>query len=252
MSHLYAAVAALVIGATLGLLGAGGSIMTVPLLVYVVGLGARMAMAMSLIVVGVTSATAALLHARDGRVRLGLALPFAMAGAPGSLAGSALAHHVPERALLFIFAAFMIAAAVALRRRRDDDEGAATPPPARLVVAAAGFVLGFVTGLLGAGGGFLIVPTLVLLFHVPMREAIGSSLVVITANAVVGLAARVHAVHFDLGLTALLTAAAVVGAVLGQGLSAKVPQATLRRWFSTLVIVVATYMILRTAGVIHG
>jgi hypothetical protein len=245
--ELVAVGAALVIGTTLGLLGAGGSIMTVPLLVYVVGLAPRAAMTMALVVVGATSASAALLHARSGHVRARLAVPFALAGAPGAFAGGRLAFLVPERWLMLAFAAFMVAAAVALRRRPDDGGGSVleAPAPPVALVAAAGFGLGLVTGFLGAGGGFLIVPTLVLLFGVPMRHAIGSSLVVITANAGIGLAARADAEGLDGRLTALLTAFAIAGAVIGHRVSGRMPQATLKRWFAGLVLVVAAYIVAR-------
>jgi lysyl-tRNA synthetase class 2 len=246
---LVAALAAVAIGAVLGLLGAGGSIMTTPLLLFVVKLPAHAATTMSLVVVGTTSATAGFLHGRDGNVRLRVALPFALAGAPGAFLGGRLALGLSPEALLYAFAGFMTAASIALLRRRDDHPPRAHKPHVVLVVVA-GFALGALTGVLGAGGGFLIVPTLVLLFGLPMREAIGSSLVIITLNSLVGLAARYRPGSVDPGLAALLSGVAIVGAWLGHRLSARVPQQALKRGFAVLVLVVAAFIVLRTAGVL--
>ena len=243
LSQLLAIVGAVLVGTILGLLGAGGSIMTVPIMLYLLGISPKAAMSMSLVVVGATSAAAAVLHARDGTVRGRTALPFALAGIPGALAGARLARLLPETALLVAFAAFMTAAAVALLRRREDQAEHAVARPPWWKIAVYGVAIGLITGLLGAGGGFLIVPALTLLTGLSMRDAVGTSLVVITVNAAAGFAARADAGLVDVRLTALFTAIAIAGAVAGHWLNKRMPVAVLRRVFAVLVLAVAAYMV---------
>lgn len=250
MGSVLAVGCALLVGATLGLLGAGGSIMTTPILVYLLRLEPKPAMSMSLVVVGATSLAAALLHGFEGRVRPRVAAPFALAGAPGAFLGGRLAARVPDAVLLVGFAVFMAAAALALWRRRDDAPGERAPagPAAMAAVAGYGALVGVVTGLLGAGGGFLIVPALVVLAGLPMRDAIGTSLVVITVNAAVGVGARLELAAIRLELVAIFTAVAVLGAIVGHRLGRRVPVQVLRRVFAGLVLAVATYILARNLG----
>ena len=247
MSSLVAIPAALAVGATLGLLGVGGSILTVPILVYLLDIAPRTATTMSLVVVAVASLAAALLHARERHVRLAVAAHFVTTGAPAAYLGGRLSHQLSEPALLLGFGAFMLAAAIAILRKRDDAPPAHTQRHA-VMAALSGAVIGLVTGILGAGGGFLVVPALALLVPLPMREAIGTSLVVITANAAVGLVARSGAVELPLELTALFASMALVGAVIGHTLGKRLPVAMLRRLFAGLVLLVAVYMIWKNLG----
>jgi hypothetical protein len=155
---------AVLVGLTLGMLGGGGSILTVPLLVYVAGLDAKAAIATSLLVVGVTSAVGAVSHARAGRVQWRTGLIFGAAGMVGAYTGGRVAHYIPGEILLLAFAAMMIATSVAMLRGRREVEAAKVHhqlPVARVLLD--GVVVGLVTGLVGAGGGFLVVPALALL-----------------------------------------------------------------------------------------
>ena len=162
-------------GISLGLLGGGGSILTVPLLAYVAGMDAKQAIATSLLVVRHTSAVGAISHARAGRVQWRTGLVFGAAGMAGAYAGGLLARFIPGTVLLIGFAVIMIATAVAMLRGRKDDQRRRIPrslPAFKIVLE--GLAVGLVTGLVGAGGGFLVVPALALLGGLPMPVAVGT------------------------------------------------------------------------------
>ncbi len=237
---------AVVIGISLGLLGGGGSILAVPLLVYVADLPAKEAIATSLLVVGVTSAVGVLPHARAGRIRWRTGLVFGVAGMAGAYAGGRLAAFVPAAVLLTGFALMMLATAAAMIRGRRDSGGA----PARhelpvLRVVLDGAVVGLVTGLVGAGGGFLVVPALALLGGLPMPVAVGTSLVVIAMKSFAGLAGYLSSVGIDWGLAAAVTAAAVVGSLAGGQLAGRVPEPVLRRAFGWFVVVMGAFVLVQ-------
>lgn len=231
---------ALLIGVALGLLGGGGSILAVPLLVYVAGADPKDAIAMSLFVVGATSLAALVSHARGGRVRWKVGVVFGVASMAGAYVGGRLAEFVPGSILLTAFAAMMLVTAVAMirgRRNGDADEGEGSGGRLRVVrVLVQGVGVGLVTGLVGAGGGFLVVPALVLLGGMPMTAAVGTSLLVIAMNSFAGFAGHLTSAQIDWRLTLAVTAAAIVGAVLGGVLAGKVPQAALRKGFGWFVL----------------
>ncbi|WP_137147368.1 sulfite exporter TauE/SafE family protein [Mycolicibacterium sp. CR10] len=228
---------AVFVGIALGLLGGGGSILTVPLLAYVAGMDAKQAIATSLLVVGVTSAVGAVSHARAGRVQWRTGLIFGVAGMAGAYAGGLLARFIPGTVLLIGFAVMMIATAVAMLRGRktiQTTEGAHRMPVPKII--AEGLVVGLVTGLVGAGGGFLVVPALALLGGLPMPVAVGTSLVVIAMKSFAGLAGYLSSVQIDWGLALAVTAAAVVGALIGARLTAMIDPDALRKAFGWFVL----------------
>lgn len=246
-------VLAVLIGLSLGLLGGGGSILTVPLLVYVTGLPAKEAIALSLLVVGVTSAAAAVSHARAGRVQWRTGILFGLAGMVGAYAGGRLAELIPGRILLLAFAVMMVATAVAMLRGRKDVDPDAAPrrlPLGRILLD--GTVVGLVTGLVGAGGGFLVVPALALLGGLPMPVAVGTSLVVIAMKSAAGFAGYLASVQIDWTLAAMVTAAAVVGSVLGGRLVSRVHPEHLRKGFGWFVLVMATVILGQELGWLVG
>jgi uncharacterized protein len=230
----------LLIGVTLGLLGGGGSILTVPILVYVAGQDAKTAIATSLLVVGVTSAAAVISHARAGRVRWRTGLIFGAAGMVGAYGGGRVAEFIPGTALLVAFGLMMIVTSVAMLRGRRNVTPERPPtdlPVGRILVEGA--VVGAVTGLVGAGGGFLVVPALVLLGGLPMATAVGTSLLVIAMKSGAGLLGYLASTPIDWQLAGLVTAAAVVGSVAGGRLAGRIPEDRLRRAFGWFVLVMA-------------
>ncbi|MCM0677345.1 sulfite exporter TauE/SafE family protein [Micromonospora phytophila] len=237
-------VGAVLIGVSLGLLGGGGSILAVPLLVYVADLPVREAIATSLLVVGVTSAVGVLPHARGGRIRWRTGLVFGAAGMAGAYAGGRLAALVPPGVLLTGFALMMLATATAMIRGRRDTGADAAPGPLPVPrVVLDGLVVGLVTGLVGAGGGFLVVPALALLGGLPMPVAVGTSLVVIAMKSFAGLAGYLSGVTVDWGLAAVVTVAAVAGSLAGGRLAGRIPADVLRRTFGWFVVAMGAFVL---------
>lgn len=245
---------AALIGLSLGLLGGGGSILTVPAFVYVLGIEAKAAIAMSLPVVGVTSLVSAALHWRLGNVRVGTAIPFGLLAMAGAFAGAKLSVLMSGTAQLALLAVVMLAASASMLRRRGPlpaAEPGGSSPHLALVVPVA-LAVGVLTGLVGIGGGFLVVPALVLLVGVPMREAVGTSLLVIAMNSVSGFAGYLGTVEFDWVFLAIFTAVAVIGALAGTALIARVPQATLRRAFALFLLAMGWFVLYQNRHVFTG
>ncbi|MBG6181930.1 sulfite exporter TauE/SafE family protein [Arthrobacter sp. CAN_A1] len=239
------------IGLSLGVLGGGGSILTVPILVYVAGFEAKEAIAASLFVVGVTSAVSVLSHARGGRVRWRTGLIFGAAGMAGAFVGGLLGGQIPGQILLIAFAVMMVATSIAmLRGRRKTADGGAAPVKHELPLGRVlldGGVVGLVTGLVGAGGGFLVVPALALLGGLPMSVAVGTSLVVIAMKSFAGLAGYLTTVQLDWGITLGVTAAAIVGSLIGSKLAGRIPEAALRKAFGWFVLTMGTFVLIQQA-----
>ncbi|MFJ9542491.1 sulfite exporter TauE/SafE family protein [Streptomyces sp. NPDC101225] len=237
--------ASLLIGVALGILGGGGSILTVPVLVYLAGMGTKEAIATSLFVVGVTSAAGVVPHARAGRVRWRTGLLFGVAGMSGAYAGGRLAEFIPGTVLLILFALMMIATAVAMIRGRRRTPG---QTPRELPVGAVllnGVAVGLVTGLVGAGGGFLIVPALALLGGLRMPVAAGTSLLVIALQSFAGFAGHLSGAHIDWTSAGTVAATAVVGSLLGGHLAGRIPQDALRRAFGWFVAAMGVFVLSR-------
>ncbi|MFY0562775.1 sulfite exporter TauE/SafE family protein [Archangium lansingense] len=239
--------ASLLIGVSLGLLGGGGSILTVPLLVYVLGVEPKTAIAMSLLVVGLTSASAVVVHARAGRVHWRTAFVFGMGGMSGAFLGGRVARLLPTGLLLLLFSAVMVAAAVAMLRRKEAPAGTSgtVEAPVRLPVPrvlAQGAVVGLLSGLVGAGGGFLIVPALILV-GLPTQAAVGTSLAVISLQCLAGLLGHLGHVQIPWGLTSAIVSTAIVGSFLGGRLADHVSPGSLRKGFGVFVLSVACIMV---------
>lgn len=245
------------IGLSLGLLGGGGSILTVPILTYVAGLPPKEAIAASLFVVGVTSAVSAVNHARNQRVKWRTGLVFGAAGMAGAFGGGLLGGHVSGTLLMIAFALMMLATSVAMIRGRKNQ---AVQPHDRelpvMKVILEGLVVGLVTGLVGAGGGFLVVPALALMGGLAMPVAVGTSLVVIAMKSFAGLAGYLTTVTLEWGLIGAVTTAAVVGSFLGARLAGRIPEAALRKGFGIFVMVMGVFVLVQelpaTAGLVVG
>lgn len=234
---------AAVVGVTLGLLGGGGSILTVPLLLYAADLEPKAAIASSLLVVAVTSAAALVPHARAGNVRWRVGLVFGATAMVGAFGGGLVAQFIPAWILLAAFAVIMLATAIAMLRGREDRDGAARAALPVSLIAVEGVTVGAITGMVGAGGGFLVVPALAVLGGLPMREAIGTSLLVIAMKSLAGFAGYASHVAIDYALVAQVTAGAVAGAVAGAALGKRLSAEALRGAFGWFVAVMGLYML---------
>ena len=239
----------LVIGILLGLFGGGGSILAVPALVYGAGVPLTAAVPTALIVVGVSSATAVLPRLRSGQVQWRIAGVFGAAGAPAAFAGAALNRLLDPRVVLIGFAVLMIAAGVRMLREQATVGGDCALPDGGVnwrsclpKAIGSGVAVGFLTGLFGVGGGFLIIPALVLLLGLPMTAAVGTSLVVIVINSVAGFAAHAGDAVLDYRVAGAFTAAAVLGSVVAARLSHRADADRLRRWFAYLIFAVAAFV----------
>jgi hypothetical protein len=252
-----------VVGITVGALGGGGSILTVPALVYALGQDPRTATTASLVIVGVTTLIGMVPHARAGRVRLGQGVVFGLLGVGGAYLGSLLSASVDPDVLLVAFAGLMfVVAGVMTRRRRSaararaagrEQPEARTSPmltlrPFRCDCRAVGTLLltatgvGLLTGFFGVGGGFAVVPALVLVLRLPMPVAVGTSLVVITINSASSLVSRLgQDVTLDWAVVGVFTAAAVVGSLVGARITSRVSPARLNLAFTILLVAVAVY-----------
>ena len=258
------------IGLSLGTLGGGGSILAVPALVFAAGENPKQATATSLVLVGVASLVGIVPHWRGGRVRVGLGVAFGLAGVPGSLLGSAINKRMDADVLLLAFSVLIVIAAwrmvtgcptctkvgeeAALAAGAGGgskggggsiDVTVAVTHRAKVerafAIVAAGTGVGFLTGLFGVGGGFVIVPALTLLLGLSMPVAIGTSLLVITINSAVALASRIATTTIDWAVTIPFTLSAVVGVLVGGRLAGRLdPQKSLR-WFALLLVGVAVY-----------
>lgn len=247
----------LAIGLAVGTLGGGGSVLAVPILVYALDQTVPEATTASLLVVAAGALAGGLGHARAGRVCWRHAGSFTAAAVPGIALGTLAAEAVSAPVLLAGFALVMLAAAHATWRKAEDSEPepdgpwerTGSCPPLRLRRdLAAGAAVGFVTGFFGVGGGFLIVPTLSIALAFTMRTAVGTSLTIITATSLLGLAAHLLAGRtIDVGVTATLTTACIAGAIAGAALAVRIPQRTLGRGFALLVVAVAAYLLISVA-----
>lgn len=264
MSELIAIVLGVAVGLSLGALGGGGSTLAVPLLVFVAGMTAQDATTASLLVVGTASLIGAIGHFRRGNVRLGAGVVFSLIGVAGSALGTKVNRSIDEDVLLLAFSALIIFVAVHMFRsvargpaEKDLEQAQASQQASGVDVAerskldlSAGSVaklvgaastVGLLTGLFGVGGGFAVVPALVLLLHFGTREAIGTSLVVIAINAAVALAMRSGELDFDWALVLPFLATVTLGVIGGSVLAARIHAERLTRAFALMLGAVAIY-----------
>ncbi len=241
------------IGAVIGTVGGGGAILALPVLVYVLDQGVSPASTASLIVVALAASFGAGSQALDGRLCWRVALAFSAPAAVGAYLGTIANERVGAETLVLSFVPVMLLAAVLTYRRGDEDEnlgspsdeGAECPPPRSLRALGGGLAVGVMTGFFGVGGGFLIVPALTMLLGFGMRRAIATSLAIITLTGLAALASHLAAGSDpDWGLTAVLAAAAAVGAVAGSSLGSRLDPRTLAHAFGVTVGAVAIFLLL--------
>lgn len=279
------------IGVSLGALGGGGSILAVPALVYGAGQPARAATTTSLLVVGFTALIGLYAHWRAGRVRAGPGVTFGLVGIGGSVLGSKLNQAADPDVLLLAFSGLMMVAVGPMYRQSrpapatspfssnggspvstrvasslltDAPSASEVEPSGRpsrslqiggglaLRVISAGTLVGFLTGFFGVGGGFVIVPALVLALRFPMDEAVGTSLLVIALNTAVALSQRLGTGHIEWAVAVPFGIAAVAGVRVGSRLTDRIPARSLTRWFIVLLIGVAGYTATRSVSALVG
>lgn len=254
MNVAVAVVAGLVVGLVLWTLGGGGAIITVPVLVYLLGMSPLAATASSLIIVGSSSLVAAVSHGRAGHVAWGHGVLFAALGLGGTAVGSWWARLLDARALMAAFGVLLVVvASLMFARSRHATEDAARPvaslrnPRTLAATVAAASVVGMLTGLFGVGGGFAIIPALTLLLGFGMSTAVGTSLLVIALNSAVALSARLTGgIVLDWPLVGAFSLAAVAASLVGARLSPRVPAARLQQAFAVLLFVIAGYTVVRS------
>lgn len=237
------------IGISLGFFGGGGSILTVPLLVYVFGLDPKTAIASSLLVVGAASMSGALHHWRAGNVDLRTGLVFGAAGMTGAYIGGRVGAFLDGALLLFLFAAMMMLTAVGMWQGRRARSSGAPTKGAMPRLLLQGLAVGSFTGLVGAGGGFLIVPALTLWAGLSMHVAVGTSLFIIVLNTMAGFLGYQNHVQVDFALVGAVTVMAIAGSFVGWRLANKIDPASLRRAFSAFVAAMAVFILVREADV---
>lgn len=246
---------AALIGLSLGMLGGGGSILTVPIFVYVLGFDPKLAIAMSLPVVGGTSLVGAASHWKAGNVDLRVAALFGLAAMGAAFVGARLAVFLSGKVQLTVLAIVMLVAALSMFRNARRSRAALAVSSDAPKVASLGLLIpvalavGMLTGLIGIGGGFLVVPALVLLGRVPMKQAVGTSLLVIAMNSASGFAGYMGRVlipwNFVLGFTGI----AALGILAGTYLSRFVSQGALKQAFSVFLLFMGAFILYKNRGV---
>lgn len=242
-----AAAFGLIVGGLLGLVGGGGSILAVPALVYGVGLPLSAAIPTSLVVVGASSAVAVVPRLRNVNWRL--AVIIGAAGTATAYLGAYVNRLLDQKVLLLAFAAIMVIAGIRMMMPTKAAGGSCALPGGGVhwrsclpKAIATGAVVGFLTGLLGVGGGFLIVPALTLVLGLPMAATVGTSLVIIVINSIAGFAAHLGDLHIDWAVTAAFAVAAMAASLIAGRLGTNIPDRILKRSFGILVLAVAAYV----------
>lgn len=253
-------IASLIIGVSLGLIGGGGSILTVPVLVYLMGVDPISATAYSLFIVGLTSLVGAWPKYRQGQVNLKTAIIF---GAPSIIAVYAtrkfIIPAIPQELfnisgftmtkplmMMLLFAVLMVAASISMIRGGKSNTHAEDAGPQKFnypLILLEGTVVGMLTGLVGAGGGFLIIPALVVLSKLPMKQAVGTSLLIIAAKSLIGFTGDLSHMQMDWRLLLTVSALAIAGIFVGDVLSKKVDGDKLKKGFGWFVLVMGIYII---------
>ena len=251
--------AAIMIGISLGLIGGGGSILTVPVLVYLFHIDATQATSYSLFIVGLTSLIGAYLNYRKQQVDVRTALLFGLSSITTvfltrkflipaippvlfSIGGIQISKAV---ATMVLFAILMVLAAVFMIRNNTTKDANTSSTNAFSKLLLFGVGIGLITGLLGAGGGFLIIPALVLVLHIPMKKAVGTSLLIIALNSLIGFTGDIGQQHIDWPFLLLIAAIAVAGIIIGTWLSRKIAGAKLKKGFGWFVLAMGTYILIK-------
>lgn len=250
--------ASVLIGISLGLIGGGGSILTVPILVYLFGIGAEHATSYSLFIVGITAMTGAYRHYKLGNLEIKSGLAFALPSVislllvrkillpalPDVLCTVGSTNVTKNALIMVVFALLMLAASIAMIRPSVEPTQDSSPQYKSLAIM--GFLIGFIIGFLGAGGGFLIIPALLFFAGIPMKQAVGTSLLIISINSAIGFAGDALGgapINYTLLLT--ISGIAIFGMLIGTQLSKKINGAQLKPAFGWFVLLMGVYILLK-------
>jgi uncharacterized membrane protein YfcA len=249
---ILAAFLAVLIGLSLGLMGGGGSILTVPILVYILDMDAKLAIALSLAIVGVTALIGSASHFKAGNINLRIAAVFTPVAMAGTFLGAKLSAYISGSTQLLIFAIVMIIAAYFMFKGRSggEDEDHSGEKLNYLLIVGEGLFVGVLTGIVGVGGGFMIVPALVLLGKVPMKEAIGTSLLIIAFKSFAGFAGYVGQVEIPWAFLGQFTIATTAGILIGSYLVKFVPQDKLKKGFAIFLVVMGVFILYKNRAVL--
>lgn len=258
MTWMIGHILAVFIGISLGLLGGGGSVLALPVLVYVMGISPKSAIAMTLIIIGLVSILGVIPHWQRGNVQLKTAALFGLATMVGAFLGAKIAAlpMITDTVQMLLFAILMTIAAIFMIRRSfkspqtvDDLYPRPLCQYCWLWLISEGIIVGILTGLVGVGGGFAIVPALVLLGKVPMKQAIGTSLVIITLNSAAAFIGYLGQVNLNWALILSFTIAASFGTIVGGYLSKFVPTHRLQQSFGYFLLAVASFVLIQNRDV---
>lgn len=231
------------IGLSLGLMGGGGSLLTVPALVYLVGQTPQSAVTTSLAIVGANSLMGASFHRSQNTLNWKVAVTFGGAGMLVAYLSAGLSKLMPETLIMIAFAILMLLVGGMMLKRAGHASVESSEPRPLPVVLASGAGVGLLTGILGVGGGFLIVPALVMLVGLPMQMAVGTSLVIIAMNSLAGFLGHAGDGSLNMTLTAIFTLAGLVGTFAGARLNRRLPAGKLQKVFAWFVIVLALFLL---------
>jgi len=231
------------IGASLGMLGGGGSILTVPALVYLVGQSPQTAVTTSLAIVGANSLMGAYFHRAQGTLNWRVAIVFGGIGMLTSYLAAGISKQFPPSLLMVAFAVLMLSVALLLLRGKTAARASEQETIHLWKIMVGGALIGVVTGILGVGGGFLIVPALVMLIGLPMHHAVGTSLIIIAMNSAAGFLGHLEGFTIDLTLIAAFVAAGLIGTFAGVRLGRRLNPMLLRRIFAIFVIALALFLL---------
>lgn len=256
MTSILALPGALAIGLSLGLLGSGGSILTVPVLVYLIGQDEKVAIAGSLFIVGSIALAGGLQYFRGGFIHWRSVLVFGLPGMVGTYLGAVLAGYLSGAMQLALFALVMLTASWFMLRPLDLEHADGVEREA-WKIAIDGLIVGVITGLVGVGGGFLIVPALVLLGGLSMHHAVATSLVIIALKSFTGFYKYLdvlegQSLQLDWKTLLIVTGLGILGSVAGSKLARRLPQNKLKRWFGYFLIVMGVYILIRSSPAALG
>jgi len=251
-------IGALIVGLVLGLIGGGGSILTVPLLVYLLGYNPVIATAYSLFVVGTSSMVGTYQKHKKGLVdfKTGLAFSFPsfvavylsrrylVPGIPESLFSFGDFEISKGMGIMIFFAIIMLLASISMIRKGKDEEVVSKSQP-YYKTFVQGLIIGTITGIIGAGGGFLYVPALVLWANIPMKKAVGTSLIIVTINSLIGFMGDVQTLDIEWAFLLTFTLISILGIILGVFLSKFVSGPKLKKSFGFFVLIMAIYIIFK-------